>query len=74
MEFDAKDNKGGTIISVAIVDKARPPKTTTPIPLYNSEPAPGKITSGSKPKSDVKVDINIGLILFLVDSIMAFLI
>ena len=27
------DNNGGTIISVAIVDNAKPPKTTIPIPL-----------------------------------------
>ncbi len=66
------DSIGGTINNVAIVDRARPPKTNIPIPLYSSEPAPGKITKGTNPKRDVKVDINIGRILFLVASIIAF--
>ena len=43
----------------------------TPIPRYNSDPAPGKITSGTRPKSEVKVDMKIGLIRFRVASITA---
>ena len=56
---------------VKIAEVAKPPKTTVPIPLYNSEPDPGKITNGINPNKLVKVDINIGLILFLVASLIA---
>ena len=56
---------------VKIAEVAKPPKTTVPIPLYNSEPDPGKITNGINPNKLVKVDINIGLILFFVASLIA---
>ena len=59
------------MIKVARVDRPRPPNTTTPMPRYNSDPAPGKITSGTRPKSEVKVDMKIGLIRFRVASITA---
>ena len=36
---------------VKIAEVAKPPKTTVPIPLYNSEPDPGKITNGINPFS-----------------------
>ena len=54
-----------------MVDSARPPNTTVPIPRYNSEPAPGKITSGTSPNSEVSVDMKIGRIRFRVASIIA---
>ena len=60
--------------NVRIADKHNPPITTQPNPLYSSDPAPGKTTSGTIPKILVKVDIKMGLILFLVDSIIASLI
>ncbi len=50
LELSAIAINGGTMIKVARVDKPRPPNTTTPIPRYNSDPAPGKITSGTRPK------------------------
>ena len=49
----------GTINKVANVESAKPPKTTTPIPLYNSDPAPGNITNGTRPNKEVSVDIKI---------------
>ena len=59
------------IISVRTADSVNPPITTDPKPLYNSAPAPGKRTSGIMPKTLVRVDMKIGLILFRVASIMA---
>ena len=61
-ELSAIAINGGTMIKVAKVDRPRPPNTTTPMPRYSSDPAPGKITSGTRPKSEVKVDMKIGLI------------
>ena len=69
--FKAKASNGGTISNVKIAEVAKPPNTTVPIPLYNSDPEPGKITKGINPNKLVKVDINIGLILFLVASVIA---
>ena len=48
------------MIRVANIDRPRPPKTTTPMPLYSSDPAPGNITSGNNPNNDVSVDIKQG--------------
>ena len=69
--FKASASKGGTISKVKIAEVDNPPKTTVPMPRYNSEPEPGKITSGIRPNKLVKVDIKIGLILFLVASVIA---
>ena len=69
--FEKTDNNGGTINKVANVERAKPPKTTTPIPLYNSDPAPGNITNGTRPNNEVSVDMKIGLIRFLVASTIA---
>ena len=51
-----------------------PDKITTPSPLYNSDPEPGKRASGSSPNVVVRVVMKIGLILsltaFIADSLM----
>ena len=42
-KFKAKASKGGTTSKVKIAEVDNPPKTTVPIPRYNSEPEPGKL-------------------------------
>ena len=59
------------MIKVASIDNPSPPKTTTPIPRYNSDPAPGNITNGTSPNNEVKVDMKMGRIRFFVASIIA---
>ena len=61
-------SNGGTIANVRIAEKDRPPNTTDPKPLYNSDPEPGKRTKGIMPKILVNVDIKIGRIRFRVAS------
>ena len=69
--FITSDQGGMDIEEVA---KKNPDKITTPSPLYNSDPEPGKRASGSSPNVVVRVVMKIGLILsltaFIADSLM----